>query len=119
MGGRGYFNNVFPLSGNFPTDPSGINMTLLPSRPTGLVLPHDNDRMLFDLGNILDDLFSQDNNTLASDTHILGVTPSGSGGVAERPGESGFWRYARDRGLDEARQRSRKLWLDLGAGNRT
>lgn len=90
MGGLGYLNNVFPLSGNFPTDTSGINLTILPTRPTGLILPRDNDRMLFDLQRILDDLLSQPGNTLPSDTHILGVAPSGSGGVANLPGTAAF-----------------------------
>lgn len=86
LNGLGYLNNVFPISGNFPTDTSGINLTLLPLRTTGLELPRDNDRMLFNLQNILDDLLSQPGNTLPADTRILGVGPSGHGGVAYRPG---------------------------------
>ena len=90
IGGLGYLNNVFPLTGNFPTDPSGINVTILPTRPTSLVLARDNDRMLFALQGILDDLLSQSGNTLPADTHILGVAPSGSGGVANMPGTAAF-----------------------------
>jgi hypothetical protein len=90
MGGLGYLNNVFPLTGNFPTDTSGINVTILPTRPTSLILARDNDRMLFALQNILDDLLSQSGSTFPADTHILGVAPSGSGGVANRPGTAAF-----------------------------
>ena len=77
--GLGYLNNVYPLAGNFPTDTSGINLTILSIRPTSLVLPRDNDRMLYYLQNILDDLLSQPGNALPADTHILGVRPSGQG----------------------------------------
>jgi hypothetical protein len=90
MGGLGYLNNVFPLAGNFPTDTAGINMTLLATRPTDLILPRDNDRMLFALEDILDTMLSQPGNTLPADTHILGVAPSGSGGVADMPGTAAF-----------------------------
>jgi len=90
LNGLGYLNNVFPLTGNFPTDTSGINLTLLPQRTTGLQLPRDNDRMLFALQNILDDLLSQPGNTLPGDTRILGVAPSGSGGVAYMPGNVAY-----------------------------
>ena len=89
MGGLGYFNNVYPLTGNFPTDTSGINLTILPTRPTPLVLPRDNDRMLFGLQQILDELLSQPGNTLPADTHILGVGPSGQG-VAYNPGTAAY-----------------------------
>jgi hypothetical protein len=90
IGGLGYLNNVFPLTGNFPTDTSGINVTILQTRPTDLILARDNDRMLYALQNILDDLLSQSGNTLPADTHILGVAPSGSGGVANMPGTAAF-----------------------------
>ena len=90
MGGLGYLNNVFPLTGNFPTDTSGINLTILPTRPTSLILPRDNDRMLFALQGILDELLSQSGNMLPTDTHILGLAPSGSGGVANLPGTAAF-----------------------------
>lgn len=89
MGSLGYLNNVFPLTGNFPTDPSGINLTILPTRPTSLVLPRDNDRMLDYLQNVLNDLHSQDS-TLPADTHILGVAPSGHGGVGASPGTAAY-----------------------------
>lgn len=90
IGGLGFLNNVFPLTGNFPTDTSGLNVTILPTRPTSLVLARDNDRMLFALQGILDDLLSQSGNTLPADTHILGVAPSGTGGVANMPGTAAF-----------------------------
>src|SRR5215203_1949696 len=44
FGGLGWLNNVFPISGNFPTDTSGINLTMLPMASTGLILPRDNGR---------------------------------------------------------------------------
>ena len=88
MNGLGFLNNVYPLAGNFPTDTAGINVTILPTRPTSLVLPRDNDRMLFGLQQILDDLLSQQDSTPPPDTHILGVGPSGQG-VAYNPGTAG------------------------------
>jgi hypothetical protein len=92
IGSLGYLNNVYPLTGNFPTDTSGINLTILSTRPTDLVLPRDNDRMLFALQGILDNLLSQSGNPnpLPADTHILGVAPSGSGGVANNPGTAAY-----------------------------
>lgn len=81
MGGLAYLNNVYPIPGGFPTDTSGINLTILPNQSTGLDLPRDNDRMLFLLQGALDDLLAGDNPP-PSDSHILGLAPSGSGGVA-------------------------------------
>jgi hypothetical protein len=95
MNGLGFLNNVYPLAGNFPTDTAGINVTILPIRPTSLVLPRDNDRMLFGLQQILDDLLSQQGNTLPLDTHILGVGPSGQG-VAKNTGHCGVQRHPGD-----------------------
>jgi hypothetical protein len=90
MNGLSYLNNVFPLPGNFPTDTAGIRMTLLPTRPTTRKLPELNSAMLSDLENILDDLLSQPGNTLPAGTHILGVSPSGSGGVAQSGGRAAY-----------------------------
>ena len=86
MSGLSYLNNVFPLPGNFPTDTAGIRLLmLLPTQSTQRVLPQMNSAMLSDLENILDDLMAQPGNTLPADTRILGVSPSGSGGVANWP----------------------------------
>jgi hypothetical protein len=100
--GLGYLNNVYPLAGNFPTDTSGINLTILPIRPTSLVLPRDNDRMLYYLQVTLDDLLSQSGNTLPADTHILGVGPSGQG-VANMPGTAA---YGDIRAIEDASQKT-------------
>ena len=86
MNGLSYLNNVFPLAGNFPTDTAGIQLLiLLPTQPTQRQLPEMNAAMLSDLENILDDLMAQPGSTLPSDTRILGVSPSGRGGVANWP----------------------------------
>jgi hypothetical protein len=90
MGALGWLNNVFPISGNFPTDSAGINLMLQPQQTTALILPRDNDRFLFDLQSILDDLKSQPGSTVPTDAHLLGVIPSGSGGAANRPGDVAY-----------------------------
>jgi hypothetical protein len=80
LGALGWFNNVYPLSGNFPSDPAGVNFTLLPLQSTELILPRDDDRFMFRLQQTLDFLLSQGN--VPPDTKILGVIPAGSGGLA-------------------------------------
>ncbi len=90
FGGLNWLNNVYPLTGNFPSDLSGINLTVLPLHTTGFILPRDNDRMLSELQTILNDLKSQSGSTLPADARILGIAPSGSGGVAYTPGDVAF-----------------------------
>jgi hypothetical protein len=90
QGGLGWLNNTYPLSGNFPIDTAGINLTLLPMRTTDLVLARDNDRFLFALQEILDNLQSQPGSTVPADAHLLAIIPSGSGGAANMPGNVAY-----------------------------
>lgn len=79
MNGLRFFNNVYPLKGDFPIDDSGIRLILLPTIPLPFDLPDENDRVLCQLQQILDDLKSQPGSGVPPDAYILGVGPSGAG----------------------------------------
>jgi len=88
--GLRWLNNVYPLSGEYPDDQvdtavladAGMTIRVLPVRTFSLRLPQLNGAMLQDLQEILDDLKSQVVNPAPRDALILGIGPSGSGGVA-------------------------------------
>jgi hypothetical protein len=85
--GLRWMNNVYPLGGDTPDDQggtanAGIAIRVLPVRTFSLKLPETNGAMLMDLQEVLDDLKSQPVNPAPHDALILGIGPSGRGGVA-------------------------------------
>jgi len=80
MNGLNWLNKLYPLSGNFPLDPSGINLTILPTRTTKLNLPERGGEFLTRLQGTLNLLhFGFD---FPPDTRLLGIVPFGMGGLA-------------------------------------
>lgn len=84
-----YVNNVYPLSGDFPSDATGIKLLrILPMGSTDRDLePTEGKRdFLNDLAEVASDVQDQ----YGSDVHLFGMTPFGYGGMAFRPGTVGF-----------------------------
>lgn len=91
MGALQWLNNVYPLSGAFPSSGSGIRLLrMLPLRSTSRDLHTDDgiDDFLDDLQDVMNDL--QDQANLPSDTRLFGMLPSGSGGAATASGNVAY-----------------------------
>jgi hypothetical protein len=93
-GALAYMNNVYPLSGNYPVDQSGIRiLSVLPVGTTSRDLSRRSD----DGGEFLDlletyhrDLAILNEGIWPSAFHILAVTPCNCPGRARRPGAVAF-----------------------------
>jgi hypothetical protein len=84
MGILQWVNNVYPVSGKFPEDGSGINLLrILPLHATRRDLSNPNDDgsdFLVDLQDIMDELECQ--NSWPSGAQLLAMVPFGRGGQA-------------------------------------
>jgi hypothetical protein len=93
MGALQWLNNVYPVSGSFPTDGSGIRLLrYLPTRTTGKNLHNDDDGgdFLDDLQDILNGLQEQAGSNWPADVHIFAMTPCGCGGRGFVPGSAAY-----------------------------
>ena len=79
MGALQWLNNVYPVSGNFPQDGSGVRLLrYLPTRATTKNLHNDNDGgdFLDELEDILNGLQEQSGSSWPSDVHLFAMTPA-------------------------------------------
>jgi hypothetical protein len=93
MGALQYFNDVYPLRGNFPSLDSGINLVrILPMTVTTADLHNrdEEDDFVDDLDDRLDDLRSDAGDSWPSDVHLLAMSPCGCGGIGDAPGNAGL-----------------------------
>jgi hypothetical protein len=93
MGALQWLNNVYPVSGSFPSDGAGVRLLrILPTRPTMRDL-HTDDGIgdfLEDLQDVMNDLQDQSGNDWPSDARLFGMVPSGSGGAGCMPGNVAY-----------------------------